>query len=206
MARELMKSELLRDIVSQPAYRFTSVGPEQRVYEKPNTNMFLTDPAYDSLNVVGIKTGTTEQAGGNVVLAREVNNGANMVIIVILGSNHAYVTGDDTTPDARWTDAQTIMSSMDTQFAWIAPNGDGVLPGLNEELAVWDVTLENPPAIPVPNVDGVALAYQLQIGPEAEPGQQAGSLHLYYGETRVGSLPLVQATSASINDLWKVAA
>jgi D-alanyl-D-alanine carboxypeptidase (penicillin-binding protein 5/6) len=201
MARELMKSELLRDIVSQPAYRFTSVGPEQRVYEKSTTNERLGQNG-----VVGIKTGTTTAAGGNVVLAREVNGGANTVIIVVLGANHQYVTGDDTTPDARWTDADTIMATMDSQFAWVAPNSDGVLPGLNEELAVWDVTLENPPAIPVPNAEGVTLAYQLQVGPVADPGQRAGSLHLYYGETRVGSLPLVQATSASHHDLWKVAA
>lgn len=201
MSRELMKSDLLRQIVREPAYRFMSVGPEQRVYEKSTTNQRLGQNG-----VIGIKTGTTEAAGGNVVLAREVNGGANTVIIVILGANHAYVTGDDTTPDARWTDADTIMSSMDTQFAWTAPNSDGLLPGLNEELAIWDVTLENPPAIPVPNVDGVGLGYQLQIGPVADPGQQAGTLHLYYGQTRVGELPLTQAAAASSNDTWKVAA
>ena len=104
MARELMKSELLRDIVSQPAYRFYSVGPEQRVYEKSTTNERLGQNG-----VIGIKTGTTEQAGGNVVLAREVNGGSNIVIIVVLGADHSYVTGDPTTPDARWTDADTIM-------------------------------------------------------------------------------------------------
>jgi serine-type D-Ala-D-Ala carboxypeptidase (penicillin-binding protein 5/6) len=199
LARELMKSDLLRDIVAQPAYRFTSVGPEQRVYEKSTTNERLGQNG-----VVGIKTGTTVDAGGNVVLAREVNGGANTVIIVVLGADHAYVTGDETTPDARWTDADTIMASMDAQFAWTAPNSDGVLPGLNEELAVWDVSLENPPAIPVPNVDGAGLAYQLQIGPVAEPGQQAGTLHLYFGETHVGALPLTQAAAAVDHDTRKV--
>lgn len=203
MAQQLMKSELLRDIVSQPAYRFYSVGPEQRIYEKSNTNERLGQNG-----VVGIKTGTTEQAGGNVVLAREVNGGANTVIIVVLGANHQYVTGDPNTPDERWTDADTIMSAMDSQFAWIAPNGDGALPGLNDELAVWDVQLNNPPAIPSPTVEGVALGYQLQIGPETEPGQQAGTLHLYYGQTHVGSLPLIQAGAAfsPAHEPWKVAA
>lgn len=201
MAQALMKNDLLRSIVKEPAYRFTSVGPEQRVYEKTNTNQRLGQNG-----VVGIKTGTTEQAGGNVVLAREVNGGANTVIIVVLGADHSYVTGDPNTPDARWTDADTIMTSMDAEFAWTAPNSDGVLPGLNEELAVWDVTLENPPAIPVPTVDGASLAYQLQIGPVADPGQQAGMLHLYYGQTHVGALPLVQAAAATNSDTWRVAA
>lgn len=203
MARQLMRSDLLRDIVSQPAYRFYSVGPEQRVYEKSTTNERLGQNG-----VIGIKTGTTSDAGGNVVLAREVNGGSNVVIIVVLGADHQYVTGDPNTPDARWTDADSIMSAMDTQFAWTTPDSDGVLPGLNEELAVWDVQLNNPPAIPSPNVEGVALGYQLQIGPETEPGQQAGTLHLYFGQTHVGSLPLVQAGAASTtsHDPWKVPA
>jgi hypothetical protein len=124
----------------------------------------------------------------------------------VLGADHSYVTGDETTPDARWTDADTIMTSMDAQFAWTTPNSDGVLPGLNEQLAVWDVTLENPPAIPVPNVEGVGLGYQLQIGAPTEPGQQAGTLHLFYGQTHVGALPLVQAAAASGTEPWKVAA
>jgi D-alanyl-D-alanine carboxypeptidase (penicillin-binding protein 5/6) len=191
LAREVMKSDLLREIVAQPAYRFYSVGPEQRVYEKSTTNERLGQNG-----VVGIKTGTTEAAGGNVVLARKVNGGSNIVIIVVLGANHSYVTGDPNTPDARWTDADTIMSSMDSQFSWTAPNSDGVLPGLNEEMAVWDVQLTDPPVVPTPNVDGVALGYQLQLGPQTEPGQQAGTLHLYFGDTHVGTLPLVQASSA----------
>jgi len=200
LARELMKSELLRNIVSQPAYRFTSVGPEQRVYEKSTTNKRLGQNG-----VVGIKTGTTVDAGGNVVLAREVNDGNNTVIIVILGADHSYVTGDPNTPDARWADADTIMSAMDQQFAWTTPNSDGLLPGLNEQLAVWDVSLENPPAIPVPNVEGVTLGYQLQLAPAAEGGS-AGTLHLYYGQTHVGALPLTQAGSATGSDHGKVAA
>lgn len=201
LARELMKSDLLRDIVSQPAYRFTSVGPEQRVYEKPTTNNRLGQNG-----VVGVKTGTTVDAGGNVVLAREVNGGSNMVIIVILGADHSYVTGDPNTPDARWDDADTIMSAMDQQFAWTTPNSDGLLPGLNEQLAVWDVSLENPPAIPVPNVDGATLGYQLQLGATGEPGAPAGTLHLYYGQTHVGALPLTQAGAATGFDHGKVAA
>lgn len=203
MARELMKHETLRNIVREPAYRFYSVGPEQRIYEKGTTNERLGQNG-----VIGIKTGTTSDAGGNVVLAREVNGGSNIAIIVVLGADHQYVTGDPNTPDARWTDADTIMSGMDSQFAWITPNSDGVLPGLNEELAVWDVQLNNPPAIPSPTVEGVALGYQLQIGPETEPGQQAGTLHLYFGQTHVGTLPVIQAGAASSTTTtpWKVAA
>ncbi len=102
MSRELMKNDTLRRIVREPAYQFYSIGPEQRLYAKETTNQRLGQNG-----VVGVKTGTTEQAGGNVVLAREVNGGSNTVIIVILGADHSYETGDPNTPDARWTDADS---------------------------------------------------------------------------------------------------
>lgn len=203
MSRELMKNETLRRIVHEPAYQFYSIGPEQRLYAKETTNQRLGQNG-----VIGGKTGTTEQAGGNVVLAREVNGGSNIVIIVVLGAEHSYETGDPNTPDARWTDADVVMAAMDSQFAWTNPTTDGVLPGLNEELAVWDVQLDNPPAIPAPTVEGVTIGYQLQIGAPTEPGERAGTLYLYFGQTEVGTLPLVQAGAASMTPHlpWKVAA
>jgi D-alanyl-D-alanine carboxypeptidase (penicillin-binding protein 5/6) len=188
LARELMKNETLRSIVREPAYRFVSVGPEARVYEKSTTNNRLGQSA-----VVGVKTGTTLMAGGNVVLAREVNGGTNMVLITIIGAEHTYTTGNADTPDARWTDADTIMSAMDASFTWTAPNADGVLPGLSEELAVWNLQFQDPPAIPIPTGDAVPLGYQLQVGTPAEPGVRSGALYLYYGEDRVGSIPIFQA-------------
>lgn len=188
LARELMKNEFLRGVVKEPGYRFYSVGPEARLYEKPTTNQRL-----GISGVVGVKTGTTSMAGGNVVLAREVNGGSNIVIIVIIGSDHPYSTGDPESPDARWTDADTIMNAMDATFTWAAPNDGSVLPGLNEEMAVWNLQLQNPPAIPVPSGADVPLRYQLQVGAPGDPGARAGALHLYYGEDKVGDLPIFQA-------------
>ena len=188
LARELMKNEFLRSVVREPGYRFYSVGPENRIYEKSTTNQRL-----GVSGVVGVKTGTTDMAGGNVVLAREVNGGSNTVIIAIIGSDHAYSTGNPDAPDARWTDADTIMSAMDASFTWMAPTVDGVLPGLPEELAVWDLQFQNPPAIPVPSGAAVPLGYQLQVGTPGDPGARGGALHLYYGEDKVGSIPIFHA-------------
>jgi D-alanyl-D-alanine carboxypeptidase len=188
LSRELMKNEFLRGVVKEPGYRFYSVGPENRLYEKETTNLRLNQNG-----VVGVKTGTTTMAGGNVVLARQVNGGANTVLITIIGANHEYLTGDPTTPDARWTDADAIMSSMDGSFTWSAPNGDGVLPGLNEQMQVWDVQFQNPPAIPVPTGADVTLGYRLQLGAATDPGARAGTLHLFYGDKEVGAVPIFQA-------------
>lgn len=188
LSRELMKSDFLRGIVKEPGYRFYSVGPEARLYEESTTNQRLSQNG-----VIGLKTGTTGQAGGNVVLAREINGGANTVLITIIGANHPYLTGDETTPDARWTDADAIMSSMDDSFAWTAPNGDGVLPGLTEQMQIWDVQFQNPPAIPVPTGADIALGYRLQLRAATDPGARAGTLHLFYGDREVGSVPVFQA-------------
>lgn len=188
LSGELMKNEFLRGVVINPAYRFTSVGPEQRVYEKSTTNERL-----GVSGVVGIKTGTTQQAGGNVVLGREVNGGSNLVIIAIIGADHSYITGDPASDNSRWSDADAIMAAMDAQFTWSTPDTDGVLAGLSEEMQVWNVQMQNPPTIPVPTTGDVALGYQLQIGAATNPGERAGTLHLYYGENQVGTIPIFQA-------------
>jgi len=194
LSRELMKSEFLRSVVKEPAYRFYSVGPESRLYEKPTTNQRLGQSG-----VIGLKTGTTGESGGNVVLAREVNGGANIVLITIIGSDHAYAdeaTGQQLV-DSRWSDADAIMASMDASFSWAAPNGDGVLPGLGEQMQVWDVQFQDPPAIPIPTGTDIALGYRLQVGAVVEPGARAGALHLYFGETEVGSVPIYQAAASA---------
>jgi D-alanyl-D-alanine carboxypeptidase len=192
MARELMRNDFLRSVVQEPGYRFFSVGPEGRLYEKATTNQRLGQNG-----VVGVKTGTTVEAGGNVVLAREVNGGGNIVLITIIGADHAYSTGDDLTPDARWGDADTLITAMDSTFTWSAPNDGAVLPGLAEQMTVWDVRLQDPPAIPVPTAPDVELAYQLQVGPVTEPGEPAGTVHLFFGEENVGTIPVYQADSAA---------
>lgn len=203
MSRVFMQSDLLMGIVREPAYQFYSVGPENRQYTESTTNKLLGQDG-----IIGGKTGTTGAAGGNVVLFREVNNGTNNVIIVVIGAEHSFTETDETTGtniDKRWDDARAIISAMDTQFTWTAPTADGVLPGLNEQLSVWDVEMQNPPAIPVPNGTDVNIGYQLQIGSPAAPGEQTGALHLFYGDTEVGSLPLYQAAPAAWYDTAKAA-
>lgn len=194
MARALMQDDFLRSVVQEPGYRFFSVGPEGRLYEKATTNQRL-----GMSGVIGVKTGTTGQAGGNVVLAREVNGGNNIVLITIIGADHAYSTGDETTPDARWADVDAVIGAMDSGFTWSAPNSDGVLPGLNEQMMVWDLQMQDPPAIPVPTTPDVQIGYRLQVGAIADPGQPAGMLHLYFGEENVGELPVYQADSVAFS-------
>jgi D-alanyl-D-alanine carboxypeptidase len=182
---ELMKNEKLAGIVAEPAYSFYSVGPEARNYQSQTTNQLL-----GQLGVIGGKTGTTGEAGACVVLAREVNGGSNTVITAILGSDVTY-EGDAIVEgsDKRWDEARSIFTAMDQQFAWVTPGTEGTFPGLADEMAVWQVEFQNPPAVPYPQA-GVEATYQLVLGEPGEAGAEGGSVRLYYDQEQVGSVPV----------------
>lgn len=189
MTDAMGKNSKLMSIIQHGAYKFYSVGDENREYAKDSTlSGRLTN------GIIGGKTGSEANAGGNVSVIREVNGGANKVIIVVMGSDLVW---DDTTKtygtDTRWDDVNTLISAMDSQFTWTKPNEAGVIPGLSEALMVWDVEFKDPPAIPVPMSAGVPIQFQLQVGSVVDTGEPAGTLYLFYGDTPVGELPLYQS-------------
>jgi D-alanyl-D-alanine carboxypeptidase (penicillin-binding protein 5/6) len=188
MTEAMTRNDKLMSVIQNPAYRFDSVGPENREYAADSTLApHLTN------GVIGGKTGSEEDAGANVALIREVNGGSNNVIIVVMGATLQYDENSVPIVDTRWDDVNTIISAMDSQFTWTDPSQAGVIPGLSEQMTVWDVSLQNPPAIPLPSGAGVNIAFQMQVGPVVEPGEPAGTLYLFYGDTPVGDLPLYQA-------------
>ena len=195
---ELMKDEKLAAIVGEPAYSFYSVGGRPRQYEGKTTNQLL-----NQLGVIGGKTGTTDAAGGNVVLARDVNEGANTVITAVLGAEVAY--GDDgmVSEDARWDDARKILSDMDARFTWVVPGAEGTFPGLAEEMTVWQVEFQDPPTVPVPTGENAQTAYQLVLGPPAAAGERCGAVQLLVDGSAVGSIPVYQ-TGAQANGTYRM--
>lgn len=191
MTEAMMQDSKLMSVIRNPAYQFSSRGPESRMYAADSTlQPHLTN------GIVGGKTGSERQAGGNVAAIREVNGGSNQVVIVVLGSTLEWDENMMPLADTRWNDVNAINAAMDSQFTWTDPAAAGVIPGLSEQLMVWDVTFQNPPAIPVPTAGGVSIAFQMQVGPVVSTGEPAGTLYLYYGETPVGNLPLYQADIA----------
>lgn len=191
MTEALMQNDMLMEIIQNPAYQFYSVGPENRLYAKDSTlQPHLTN------GIIGGKTGTETQAGGNVTAIREVNGGNNQVVIVVMGATMEWDESGTPTLDTRWDDVNTIIAAMDSQFSWTDPSAAGVIPGLSEQLMVWDVRFQSPPAIPVPTAGDIQIGFQMQVGPVVEAGEPAGTVYLYYGETPVGDLPLYQAEIA----------
>lgn len=104
---ELMQEPMLADIVAMPSYSFVSAGLGQ-TYEGANTNQMLgTD------GIVGVKTGSTDQAGGCVVLAQDGAGVGDLMIVAILGSDLTYNDLSQIVTDSRWKDAQAIFAGID---------------------------------------------------------------------------------------------
>lgn len=201
MTEAMMRDSKLMSIVQNNAYQFQSRGSEPHTYAADSTlEPYLDGRALGVPGAIGGKTGSERQAGGNVSLIREVNGGANQVVIVVMGSTLEYDENTVPVTDTRWDDVRAIVSAMDSQFSWTDPSAAGVIPGLSEQLMVWDVTFQSPPAIPVPTAGEITIGFQMQVGPVVNSGEPAGTLFLYYGDIPVGDLPLYQADIALNHD------
>ncbi|CAA9573192.1 MAG: D-alanyl-D-alanine carboxypeptidase [uncultured Thermomicrobiales bacterium] len=121
---------LLAGMLAQADYGFLSVGLEQREYGGLSTNELA-----GQLGVTGAKTGSTDAAGGCVVLARTANRGRNTVIVAILGSGLAYDETGVRIRDERWTDARTLITDMDARWKWGAPSRSAAEPGATTAMA-----------------------------------------------------------------------
>lgn len=185
LARRAMSFRIFREIVREPSYTVVSIGPEQRPYELVNFNRLLGD------GVHGIKTGSTEAAGGCLVIASWAH-GRNRVITVILGSDLAYGADNQIATDARWEDMSAILSAMDQDYRWVAPEEPEEMPGLDEEMAAWGVALKDPAAVVVPRRRGDELRYRLQLGPEAASGDEVGRVLFFLGSEVVAERPVFQ--------------
>jgi D-alanyl-D-alanine carboxypeptidase (penicillin-binding protein 5/6) len=100
----LMDNLDLAAIVGQSSYAFESPGGNH--YEGVTTNQLLGQDG-----VAGIKTGSTGDAGGCVILYRESPSGQRMVIAIL----DAALTYQENiiVQDSRWDDARQIIAAID---------------------------------------------------------------------------------------------
>lgn len=182
----LVENEFLARVVAEPGYSLASVGPESRQYQGATTNQLLGQSG-----VVGVKTGSTGEAGGCVVLARQVNGGSSTVVTAVLGSDLAYDDNGMIAEDVRWNDASELLQFMDASFAWMPLSDAETFVTLPTELAIWDVQVAGNPTIPVATGEETQTRYQLALDPEG-----GGAIDIYYDQERVGSLPLEPAAIA----------
>lgn len=102
LAREVMKDQLLRSIVGTKQSTIFDLSGKQKHVVKNTNQLLLSDET-----VVGVKTGTTEEAGQ--VLITQFERAGNQVVIVVLGSSDRYA---DTTAINQW-----VLGS----YNWVSP-------------------------------------------------------------------------------------
>jgi D-alanyl-D-alanine carboxypeptidase len=188
LAQTALQDKTLAKIVKQQRETITSLGTPPHEYSLRTTNRLLGEEG-----IHGVKTGSLPQAGACLVAAKYVH-GRNRVIVVILGSEFAYNEDGMIDPDSdmRWADAHAIFDALDRDFRWLSPADPNDLPGLNDELAAWQVTLKDQSAIVIPASQVSAFRYRLKLGPEGVPDQPVGSLLFYLGATQIAERPLFQ--------------
>lgn len=187
LAAELLANPTLAEIVRTPTWESVSLGPELRPFMLTNVNILLTEDP----DVIGVKTGSTPDAGTCLVSARRVGEG-NRVVTVVLGSTGRYENGY-LVEDGRWDATRAVVAAMTAEYSWISLATAEHLPGLSEELAAWQATVDPMVAQPIPTADLSGLRYRLVLGPEGEPGTEVGRIMLFAGPEVIGERPVFQA-------------
>jgi D-alanyl-D-alanine carboxypeptidase len=120
--------------------------------------------------------------------------GGNRIITVLLGSDITFDADgnrDDAT-DHRYDDMQAVLDKMAKDYQWIDISRDSDMPGLKDELAAWQVGLDNSDSIVVPRDDNDQVTYLLQLGPETKPEEKAGQVLFFRNAKQVAERTVVQ--------------
>jgi D-alanyl-D-alanine carboxypeptidase (penicillin-binding protein 5/6) len=193
LARRAFTQRVIRDVIAEPSYIVNYQGPNAREATIETTVTMKKEGAED---VIGGKTGTTPEAGACLVLETQ-ERGGNRVITVLLGSAIEFY--DDGTrndaSDRRFDDMRAILDQMESDYRWVDISSDKEMPGLNTELTVWQVALEDDDSIVVPRHNDDSISYLLQLGPEAAPDSEVGRVLFFVGADQVAERSVVQIAS-----------
>jgi D-alanyl-D-alanine carboxypeptidase len=118
LAALVLADPILAPIVRTPE---ATIPSAYGTYPVKNTNELLGMPG-----VIGVKTGTTDEAGQNLILAVDENN--HRLIIVVLGSTD------------RYADARALLAYARSAWSWVVLGDPKALPGLARAFTAWGVT------------------------------------------------------------------
>ncbi len=113
---------VLADPVLAPIVRTKETKAPSKFGSYPlvNTNELLGMPG-----VIGVKTGSEDSVGQNLVLA--VDEGNHRLIVTIIGS------------DDRYADARALLTYVRTNWTWVTLGDPKGIPGLARALTAWHV-------------------------------------------------------------------
>jgi serine-type D-Ala-D-Ala carboxypeptidase (penicillin-binding protein 5/6) len=180
---------LVADIVQTAREEIVSVAPSPISYGLQNTNQLLAEEGFS-----GVKTGTISQSGACLVASKTGPSGSP-IIGVVFGSFIEFDQNGIQIPetDRRYDDMRRLFSQADQDYRWVEVAEAEQMPGLTDELAVWDVQLNNTDPLILPADLATDLRYRLHLQPPGEPGAQVGLVQFYAGSTVVAERPVIQA-------------
>jgi serine-type D-Ala-D-Ala carboxypeptidase (penicillin-binding protein 5/6) len=180
---------LVADIVQTAREEIVSVAPSPISYGLQNTNQLLAEEGFS-----GVKTGTIAQSGACLVASKTGPSGSP-IIGVVFGSFIEFDQNGIQIPetDRRYDDMRRLFSQADQDYRWVEVAEAEQMPGLTDELAVWDVQLNNTDPLILPADLATDLRYRLHLQPPGEPGAQVGLVQFYAGSTVVAERPVIQA-------------
>lgn len=190
LARRTFAQRPIREVIDQASYVVSYQGPNARELTIETTVVLKRE---GEPGVIGGKSGTTPEAGACLVLLTQ-ERGGNRVVTVLLGSEIAFTPegGQAEGSDRRYDDARAILAKMDEDYRWVDISREEDMPGLQEEMSVWQVALDNDDSIVVPRRADATVSYLLQLGPEAEPNAEVGRVLFFVDAEQVAERPVVQ--------------
>lgn len=204
LARKTFTQKIIKGVIQEPSFVVTYDGPNAREATIETTVTMKKDGVE---GVLGGKTGTTPESGACLVLETQ-ESGGNRIITVLLGSAINFDENGfrDDTSDQRYADMTKILDQMAQDYQWIDVSKNDAIPGLQEELSVWLVDLDNKDSIVVPSAGRESVSYLLQLGPESEPGSEVGRVLFFIDAEQVAERAVVQLPPGGQASLYDLAA
>jgi serine-type D-Ala-D-Ala carboxypeptidase (penicillin-binding protein 5/6) len=193
LSYEALKYPLFAELVNT---KDAKISTQNREIEISNTNQLLTTypPA------TGVKTGTTPQAGANLVASAEAND--ESYISVVLGAQDS---------DERYQDSEAILEygfgnyDRESLVKQDEVYGEAALPYRPNESV--ELAASEDVVGPVDASSEVErnVTTQEELPPSASAGEELGEVEVLVNGQRVGSSPLVASEGYEEASLWRKA-
>jgi D-alanyl-D-alanine carboxypeptidase len=184
-----LKNSVIAEIISTPSAVLSSEKRPEG-YSVTTTNLLLQE------GLVGAgKTGSTPMAGGCLVTAFAIEK--NEVVTVVLGSDITESADGAQVNTARFDDTRTLIDAARSDYLWMNPAEPGVIAGLSDELAVWDVGLTSGDLLPIPASSASQIQYRVVLSPPGNAQSEVGQVEFYVGDRYLSGLPAFQLDSTS---------
>ena len=110
----------------------------------------------------------------------------------MLGSDLSYDEAGRVVADGRTQDTLDVIRAVPAAYQWVDLSEPGLVDGLTEELAAWQVSLGSGTRIVIPAGDTADLSYRLVLGPAAESGEPAGRVLFFLEDEQIAEQPVYQ--------------